>query len=73
MFPQQIPSLRFKNPVLTAFSNAIWHCSSAAEGCVVLNEALAKAPEYGSAEEQATLLAAYMRPKTIHHQNCPRK
>ena len=42
MFPEQAPSLRFKNPVLAAFSNAIWHCASAAEVCVVLNEAAAK-------------------------------
>ena len=39
MFPEQTSQLRFKNPVLAAFSNAIWHCASAAEVCVVLNEA----------------------------------
>ena len=35
MFPEQTPSLSFKNPVLTAFANAIWHCSSAAEVSIV--------------------------------------
>jgi hypothetical protein len=44
MFPEQIPSLSFKNPVLTAFANAIWHCSSAAEVSVVLNEAIERLP-----------------------------
>src|SRR5262245_9596898 len=39
MFPDQAPSLRFKNPVLAAFANAIWHCSSAAEVSIILNEA----------------------------------
>jgi hypothetical protein len=39
MYPSQAPELQFKNPVLSAFANAIWHCSSAAEVCVVLNEA----------------------------------
>jgi hypothetical protein len=42
LFPKQAPPLRFANPVLAAFSNAIWHCSSAAEVCIVLNEAASK-------------------------------
>ena len=45
MFPEQAPPLQFKNPVLAAFANAIWHCSSAAEVCAVLNEAAAKMPQ----------------------------
>jgi hypothetical protein len=44
-YPQQAPELQFKNPALAAFSNAIWHCASAAEVCVVLNEAAAKVPD----------------------------
>jgi hypothetical protein len=44
LYPEQAPPLCFKNPVLAAFSNAIWHCASAAEVCVVLNEAAASAP-----------------------------
>jgi hypothetical protein len=36
----QLPELTFINPVLTAFANAIWHCKSAAEVAVTLNEAL---------------------------------
>ena len=39
LFPDQAPELQFKNPVLSVFSNAIWHCGSAAEVCTVLNEA----------------------------------
>jgi hypothetical protein len=35
----QVPSLKFQNPVLTAFASAIWNCSSAAEVAIVLNEA----------------------------------
>ncbi len=42
IYPEQAPPLSFKNPVLAAFSNAIWHCSSASEVCTVLNEAEAK-------------------------------
>jgi hypothetical protein len=42
MYPEQAEPLHFKNPVLAAFSNAIWHCRSASEVCVVLNEVLAK-------------------------------
>jgi hypothetical protein len=42
MFPEQAAPLQFKNPVLAVFSNAIWHCASAAEVCTVLNEAAAK-------------------------------
>jgi hypothetical protein len=41
-FPEQASSLHFKNPVLAAFANAIWHCSSAAEVSVVFNEAAAR-------------------------------
>ena len=43
MYPEQSSQLRFSNPVLAAFANAMWHCKSAAEVCTVLNEAAAKA------------------------------
>lgn len=46
-FPE-LPNLSFKNPVLTAFANAIWHCASAAEVTVVLNEAQASAKSQSS-------------------------
>jgi hypothetical protein len=36
--PKRIP-LTFQNPVLGAFANAIWQCSSAADICVALNTA----------------------------------
>jgi hypothetical protein len=43
LYPDQAPALpQFKNPVLAVFANAIWHCGSAAEVCIVLNEAAAK-------------------------------
>jgi hypothetical protein len=45
MYPEPVPLLRFKNPVLAVFANAIWRCASAAEICVVLNEAAAKAEQ----------------------------
>jgi hypothetical protein len=63
MFPEQASSLRFKNPVLAAFSNAIWHCSSAAEVCAVLNEAAAKTPEL---EEDAARTATQRAFRTSH-------
>src|SRR6185312_15357259 len=52
MFPDQAAELKFKNPVLAAFSNAIWHCKSAAGVCVVLNEAATKMPERATEELQ---------------------
>ena len=45
MYPEQTAELHFKNPVLAAFSNAIWHCATAAEVCIVLNEAASKSSE----------------------------
>jgi len=42
IFPQQA-NLSFKNPVLTAFANAVWHCSTAAEVSILLSETLANA------------------------------
>jgi hypothetical protein len=44
MFPEQASPLQFNNIVLAAFANAIWHCTSAAEVCIVLNEAASKLP-----------------------------
>jgi hypothetical protein len=41
-YPVQAEPLHFKNPVLAAFANAIWHCRSASEVCVVLNDVLTK-------------------------------
>jgi hypothetical protein len=53
IYPEQAPPLCFKNPVLAAFSNAIWHCASAADVCAVLTEAMAKAPELGEDVDRA--------------------
>jgi len=33
-----VPQLKFKNPVLQAFSTAVWHCSSPAAVAIVLDE-----------------------------------
>jgi hypothetical protein len=35
MFPEKTPALKFRNPVLSAFANAVWHCSSTAEVSIV--------------------------------------
>jgi TPR repeat protein len=43
MYPESAPELQFTNPVLAAFANAIWHCSSAAEVTITLNEAITRA------------------------------
>jgi hypothetical protein len=57
--------LNFKNPVLAAFSNAVWHCATAAQVCTVLNEAASKSsddPE--NAAVMATMWAAYQAAQT---------
>jgi hypothetical protein len=51
IYPKQAPFLQFKNPVLAAFANAIWHCSSASEVCTVLNDAVTKVPQVDHAAE----------------------
>ncbi len=38
-YPDKTPLPTFQNPVLSAFANAVWHSSSAAEVSIVLNEA----------------------------------
>ena len=46
IFPDRAPELsikNFKNPVLEVFANAVWHCSSAANVCAVLNGAAERA------------------------------
>jgi hypothetical protein len=59
-YPEQAPELGFKNPVLAAFSNAVWHCATAAQVCIAITEAAAKSsadPENAAA--LATMWAAY--------------
>jgi hypothetical protein len=56
MYPEQAPELRFKNPVLATFSNAVWHCATAAKVCIVLNEAASKSSE---PEDAASMTAAF--------------
>lgn len=43
LFPQIWTPVTFKNPVLSAFANAVCHCSTAAEVATTLNEATAEA------------------------------
>jgi hypothetical protein len=43
LFPKRIP-VTFNNPVLGAYANAIWKCSSAAEVCVTLNNPTERPP-----------------------------
>jgi hypothetical protein len=59
IYPEQASPLTFKNPVLAAFSNAIWHCSSAPEVCTVLNEAMAKVPQLEQDADTAALQKAF--------------
>ncbi|MGO9389247.1 hypothetical protein [Rhodoblastus sp.] len=57
-FPQQAPELNFTNPVLSAFSNAIWNCPSAARVAAVLNEAALNAPPAEELAERIALMQA---------------
>jgi hypothetical protein len=41
-FPNPPQNLMFKNVVLSAFANAVWHCSSSAEVAILLNEVAAQ-------------------------------
>jgi hypothetical protein len=58
-----ITELRFKNPVLQAFSTAVWHCSSPTSVAVTLNEIAEGAANSGAgsvaAEFLTTVLAQY--------------
>jgi hypothetical protein len=40
-FPEQNEVLAYRNPVLRALANAVWHCSNAAEVMLALNDARA--------------------------------
>jgi TPR repeat protein len=40
LFPEKLVPITFQNPVLNAFTNAVWHCSTAAEVSVRLNKAV---------------------------------
>jgi hypothetical protein len=59
LYPDYPDDLAFNNPVLKAFANAVWHCSSAAEVCAVLNEALEKAPQLANAVEDRAIERAF--------------
>jgi hypothetical protein len=41
MFPDQAAELQFKNPMLAAFANAIWHCGSVVKVRGILEDAAA--------------------------------
>jgi hypothetical protein len=57
------PLQHFKNPVLTIFANAIWHCGSAAEVCAVLNGAAAELPR--DAATSRSPVRQPPKPKTV--------
>jgi TPR repeat protein len=57
LFPEKRIPINFRNPVLGAFANAIWHCSTAAEVTVTLNEAIARAE--GQAMSDAEIVSDY--------------
>jgi hypothetical protein len=50
LFLEKRVPVAFRNPILSAYANAIWQCSSAAEVAVTLNEAIAKAISVGVAQ-----------------------
>jgi hypothetical protein len=52
LFPQQRIPAAFRNPVLSAYANAILQCSTAAEVAVTLNEAIAKADAQAKNDEK---------------------
>jgi len=57
LFSNRVLPIKFRNPALTAFTNAVWHCSSAAEVIWKLNEAAAPA-EAPPTKSSAELLGA---------------
>jgi hypothetical protein len=57
LFSDRVPPIKFRNPALTAFTNAVWHLSSAAEVIWKLNEAAAPA-EASPTKSSAELLGA---------------
>jgi len=66
------PDCRATNPVLAAFSNAVWHSATAAQVCVVLNEAALKSsddPE--NAAVMASMWAAYQAAQDWSPQKIP--
>jgi uncharacterized protein (UPF0248 family) len=72
MYPEQATELNFKNPVLAAFSNAVWHCATAAKVCIVINEAASKSsddPE--NAAVMASMWAAYQAAQNWSPSNSP--
>jgi hypothetical protein len=74
MYAEQAAELNFKNPVLAAFSNAVWHCATAAQVCTVLNEAAsqqASDPEHTAA--MANLWGAYQAAQNWSPKHPPEK
>jgi len=60
LFPERHIPVRFRNPALNSFSNAIWQCSTAAEVAVTLNNALTRVEQTKSDAEIVDDLAALM-------------
>jgi hypothetical protein len=65
------PFRKFKNPALQAFTNAIWHCGSAAEVCTVLNEAASKLPELERTASERHIQRAFETAKNYKPQQRP--
>jgi hypothetical protein len=47
LFPETRTPVGFKNPVLAAFANAVYRCSTAADVATTLNEAVINADKAG--------------------------
>jgi len=52
LFPDKGVPVTLSNPVLSAYANAIWQCSTAAEVTITLNESVAKAEAQARADEK---------------------
>jgi hypothetical protein len=52
LFPENSVAATFRNRVLTAYANAIWQCSTAAEVAITLNEAIARAEAQAKSDDK---------------------
>jgi hypothetical protein len=52
LFPEKKVPVTFRNPILSAYANAIWQCSTTAEVAITLNEAIAKAEVQAKSDEK---------------------
>ena len=52
LFPQKGIPVAFRNPVLNAFANAVWQCSTAAEVAITPNEAIARGEAQAESDDR---------------------